>query len=124
MACAQTGVVGDPMELVGLIDFLCYHVCQVADPGLNSTLKVFLLGSLARKAKGKHARISFSGRPYAPDFRKHDKLAVSEAPGLDYLACLGAMAVPEARKDGPSGVHKRPPKTASEHTKQTFTDLA
>ena len=41
VGCAQTAAVGDPMEVVGLLFFLCPNVCQVSDPRLTPNSKAF-----------------------------------------------------------------------------------
>ena len=54
------------------------YVCQVADPSLPSNLKSLLLNGMA--LGDKHAKLSFSGWPWAPDARKRDILEVPAAP--------------------------------------------
>ena len=60
-------------------DFLmeCHAHCQVAEPSLMSNLIGLFLAGLALRARGKHARWSFSACSWAPDSRKHN---ISEAP--------------------------------------------
>ena len=72
MGCAQTAALGDPMEVVGLLFFLCSYVCQVADPSLTPNLKGLLVDGLAPRPRYNHAGLLFSGWSQAPDSRKCD----------------------------------------------------
>ena len=67
-------------------------VCQVADPSLPSNLKSLLLDSMA--LGDKHAKLSFSGWPWAPDARKRGILETPVAPRHDEIIFFASPGPP------------------------------
>ena len=109
-------------------------VCQVAKPSLTSNVKSLLLNGMA--LGDKHAKLSFSGWPWAPDARKRDNLEVPVAPryGGIPLSASPALLIQEnlslllgikcqRHEEVVHNVSKRLPKTEREHKKRRLSGM-
>ena len=94
VGCAQTAPVGDLMEVVGLLFFMCSYVCQGADLSLTPNLKGLRLDGLLPRPRGKYGGLSFAGWSWAPDSRKHYVLEVPVAPGQVRYYFLRVQGLP------------------------------